>query len=126
MTRAYRLIERATQIPVPGGKRIEEIFGRVNTSTGAFSLAHMVAPPGWGEPAQRPTFGELTLMVRGRMRVEIGEGAGLEVVEVAAGQAFWVEPDVRVRYANPYPEESEYYAVCLPAFSPEAARRERE
>jgi mannose-6-phosphate isomerase-like protein (cupin superfamily) len=118
----YRKVSARTRIPVPGGKLIEEIFGRVHTGTDAFSLAHMVAPPGWGEPAQTPAFGELTLMIRGRMRVEV-DG---EVVELAAGEAFWIEPDVRVRYANPYPEESEYYAVCMPAFSPELARREDE
>src|SRR4051812_17660147 len=101
----YRLIERPTRIPVPGGKLIEEWAGRVNTGQAGFSLAHMVAPPGWGEPGQRPEFGELTLMVRGRMRVEVGD----EEVELAAGQAIWVEPGVRVRYSNPFPEEGEYY-----------------
>ena len=116
----YRLVTSPTRIPVPGGKLIEELFGRVNTGTEKFSLAHMVAPPGWGEPLQAPEFGELTLMVRGRMRVEVAE----ESLELKAGQALWIEPGVRVRYSNPYPEESEYFAVCLPAFSPGAAHRE--
>lgn len=119
----YRHVETATRIPVPGGKLIEELFGRVNTGTDAFSLAHMVAPPGWGEPAQRPTFGELTIMVRGRMHIAIGEG---DIVELSAGQAFWIDGGERVQYANPYEEESEYFAVCLPAFSPDEAHREEE
>ncbi|ACY18091.1 cupin domain-containing protein [Haliangium ochraceum] len=118
----YRLVESSTTIPVPGGKRIEEFFGRVNTETDAFSLAHMIAPPGWTEPAQRPTFGELTIMVRGTMDIEVGE----DTVTLRAGQAFWVEPDVRVRYSNNSQEEGEYYAVCMPAFSPDGARREPE
>lgn len=116
----YRLVQSATRIPVPGGKLIEELFGRVNTETGAFSLAHMVAPSGWSEPAQRPEFGELTIMVRGAMKIEV-DG---DEVEVRAGQAFWVEPDVRVRYSNPFDEDSEYYAVCIPAFHPDTAHRE--
>ena len=116
----YRLVEQATRIPVPGGKLIEELFGHVNTGTGAFSLAHMVAPGGWSEPAQRPGFGELTIMVRGAMSIEVD---GEEVV-VRAGQAFWVEPDVRVRYSNPFAEENEYYAVCIPAFHPDTAHRD--
>jgi mannose-6-phosphate isomerase-like protein (cupin superfamily) len=124
MTQRHRLVVRATPIPAPGGKRIEEFFGRVSTGTEAFSLAHMVAPAGWAEPAQRPTFGELTLVLRGRMRVEVGDDTEPEVVVVEAGQAFWVEPNVRVRYSNPFPEESEYYAWCLPAFDVDAARRE--
>ncbi len=122
MAHPYRLVTAATRIPVPGGKLIEELFGRVNTGTDGFSLAHMIAPPGWGEPAQTPSFGELTLMIRGRMRVEI---AG-ETVELSAGQAIWTEPEQRVRYSNPYDEESEYFAVCIPAFAPERARREAD
>jgi mannose-6-phosphate isomerase-like protein (cupin superfamily) len=116
----YRIVTAATRVPVPGGKLIEELFGRVNTGTDAFSLAHMVAPPGWAEPAQTPAFGELTVMVRGRMRVEM-EG---ETVEVGAGQAIWTEPGTRVRYSNPGQSESEYFAVCIPAFSPDLAGRE--
>ena len=118
----YRLVTSATRIPVPGDKLIEELFGRVNTGTDGFSLAHMKAPPGWGEPAQTPAFGELTIVVRGRMTIEIGDGT--EVVTVAAGQAIWTEPGLRVRYANPWPEENEYFAVCIPAFSPDAVHRE--
>ncbi len=118
----YRLVTAPTEVPVPGGKRIEEIFGRVNTGTDQFSLAHMVAPPAWSEPAQTPDFGELTVMVRGRLRIEV-DG---EPVELAAGHALWVEPGVTVRYGNPYDEECEYYAICIPAFSPEAAHREVE
>ncbi|WP_438017299.1 cupin domain-containing protein [Sorangium sp. So ce315] len=120
MPRPYRLVTSATRIPVPGGKLIEELFGRVNTGTDGFSLAHMVAPPGWSEPAQTPSFGELTLMIRGRMRVEI---AG-ETIDLAAGQAIWTEADQRVRYSNPFDEESEYFALCIPAFAPDLARRD--
>ena len=93
MAHPYRLVTSRARIPVPGGKLIEELFGRVNTGTDGFSLAHMVAPPGWSEPAQTPAFGELTLMIRGRMRVEI---AG-EAVDLSAGQALWSWPGLRVR-----------------------------
>ena len=116
----YKLVTQPSIIPVPGGKTIEEIFGRVNTGSEEFSLAHMVAPPGWDEPPQTPEFGELTVMVRGRMRLEVGE----ETIDLAAGQAVWTEPGVRVHYGNPFPEEAEYYAICIPAFSPELANRE--
>jgi mannose-6-phosphate isomerase-like protein (cupin superfamily) len=118
----YRLVAEPTRIPVPGGKLIEEFFGAVNTGTSAFSLAHMIAPAGWSEPAQCPDFGELTIMIRGAMKIEIDDH---ELV-VRAGQAFWVEGGVRVRYSNPFDEESEYYAVCMPAFTPENANRDHE
>ncbi|CAN99166.1 cupin domain-containing protein [Sorangium sp. So ce726] len=122
MAHPYRLVTSRARIPVPGGKLIEELFGRVNTGTEGFSLAHMVAPPGWSEPAQTPSFGELTLVIRGRVRAEI---AG-ETVDVSAGQALWTEPDQRVRYSNPFDEESEYFALCIPAFAPDLARRDAE
>jgi mannose-6-phosphate isomerase-like protein (cupin superfamily) len=120
VTRPYRLATAGTRIPVPGGKLIEELFGRVNTGSEDFGLAHRVAPPGRGEPAQTPSFGELTVMVRGRMQAEIGG----ETVVLSAGQALWAEPDQHVRYSNPFDEESEHFAVCIPAFSPELARRD--
>lgn len=120
MSKGYRLVTAATRIPVPGGKLIEEVFGRVNTGTDQFSLAHMIAPPGWGEPFQKPGFGELTIMTRGRMQVELPE----ETLELKAGQSIWIEPGVRVRYSNPFPEESEYFALCLPAFAIDTVHRE--
>ena len=115
----FRLVTEASRIPVPGGKLIEEMFGRVNTGTDRFSLARMVAPPRWSEAEQQPEFGELTIMLRGTMRVEVGG----QPVDVGAGQAIWIEPRQRVRYSNPFDEESEYYAVCIPAFSVESAGR---
>ena len=116
----YRLVTEPALVPVPGGKLIEEIFGRVNTDTEQFSLAHMVAPPSWSEPPQTPDFGELTVMLRGRLAIDVdGETLTLE-----AGHSLWVEPGVRVHYRNPFDEECEYFALCIPAFSPELAHRE--
>jgi mannose-6-phosphate isomerase-like protein (cupin superfamily) len=122
MTKGYRLVTSATRIAVPGNKLVEELFGRVNTGTSQFSLAHMVSPPGWSEPFQKPQFGELTIMVRGTMLVELPDSE--DKVELRGGQAIWIEPGVRVRYSNPYPDQGEYYAVCLPAFSPQTVHRE--
>ncbi|MCI0637028.1 MAG: cupin domain-containing protein [Actinobacteria bacterium] len=115
----YRVCERPVTIPVPDGKLIEEMFGRVSTGTDVWSLAHMVAPPGWGEPAQTPEFGEITVMVRGKMQVEVGA----EKVVLRSGQAIFVEPSTTVRYSNPFDEESEYFAICIPAFTVERAHR---
>ena len=74
-----------TRIPVPGGKLVEEHFGNVNTKSSKFSLAHMVSPPGWGEPFQKPEFGELTIMTRGRMQVELPDSG--ETIELKGGQS---------------------------------------
>lgn len=114
------LIEQPTRIPVPGGKVIEEYVGRVNTAESAVSVAHMIAPGGWQEPAQRPEFDEFTLVLRGLLRVETDAG----VLDVRAGQAVVTRAGERVRYTTPDSDGAEYVAVCLPAFAPDLAHRE--
>lgn len=120
------LIAAPTRIPVPGGKTIDEYVGRVNTQTSKLSVAHMVAPPGWTEPAQVPAFDEITVVLRGMVRVEVfGTSGPPEVIDVRAGQAVLTKAGERVRYSTDI-EETEYFAVCLPAFSPETAHRDEE
>ena len=109
------------RIPVPGGKLIEEHVGHVNTGTAALSVAHMVAPPAWSEPAQTPAFDEVTIVLRGTMRVEHDGGH----LDVGPGETVLCEAGERVRYLNPSPtDECEYWAVCTPAFAPDLAGRE--
>jgi len=117
------LISAPTSIPVPGGKVIDEYVGRVNTGTGAVSVAHMTAPPGWDEPAQAPEFDEITVVLRGIVRVEVSTDGASETIEVRAGQAVITRAGERVRYSTG-DEETEYVAVCLPAFSPETVNRD--
>ena len=52
-----RHITSPTRIAVPGDppKQIEELVGRINSDTSDVSIARMVAPPGWVEPAQTPS-----------------------------------------------------------------------
>ena len=101
-------------------KRIEEYVGRVNSGHAAVSVARMVSPGGWEEPGQRPEFEEVTVVLRGRVRVETEGGA----LEVQAGQAVVTRPGEWVRYSTPDPDGAEYIAVCLPAFSPDTVHRE--
>jgi quercetin dioxygenase-like cupin family protein len=98
-------------------KSIFEYFGRVRSCEDGVSIARMVSPPGWKEPAQSPDFAEYTVVLKGVLRVETKEGT----IEVRAGQAIRTERGERVRYSTP--EGAEYIAVCLPAFSPEGVHR---
>jgi len=102
-------------------KRIEEYVGRVNSGAAHVSVARMVSPAGWVEPGQRPEFEEVTLVLRGALRVEHEGGA----LEVRAGQAVVTRPGEWVRYSSPEPGGAEYVAVCLPAFSPETVHRDQ-
>ena len=117
-----RLIERPTIVEAAGNKpkRIEEYAGRVNSGHATVSVARMVSPGGWEEPGQRPEFEEITVVLRGRLRVQY-EGGALDVV---AGQAVVTAPGEWVRYSTPDPGGAEYVAVCLPAFSPAQVHRD--
>ncbi|RZK87982.1 MAG: cupin domain-containing protein, partial [Hymenobacter sp.] len=108
------------RVPTTDGKLIEEHVGLASTGTGQYSVAHMVAPPQWSEPHQRPEFDEITIVVRGRKRFEI-DG---DVVELQAGESLLIRAGARVRYSNPFDAECEYWSVCVPAFSPATVHRE--
>jgi ethanolamine utilization protein EutQ len=118
------LISQPTRIQAAGNKPklIDEYIGRVNSKTQAASVAHMRSPQGWVEPGQTPEFDEFTIVLKGRLRVEHKQGA----LEVAAGQAVIVHAGEWVRYSTPQEDGAEYIAVCLPAFSMDTVRRDRE
>ena len=101
-------------------KEIREYVGRVASGDAAVSIAKMVSPPGWVEPAQTPEFDEYTGVLRGELHV-IAPGSR-EVVR--AGQAVHVPRGTRVQYATPGPDGAEYVAVCLPAFAPDTVHRD--
>jgi mannose-6-phosphate isomerase-like protein (cupin superfamily) len=117
-----RLIEKPTAIACVGTKPklIQEFAGRVNSGHAAVSVARMISPSGWEEPGQRPEFEEITVVLKGALRVEHEGGA----LEVTAGQAVVTSPGEWVRYSTPGPEGAEYVAVCLPAFSPTTVHRD--
>ncbi len=111
------------RIPAPGAKVIEEHVGGASTGTTSASVAHMIAPPAWDEPWQRPDFDEVTIVVRGTMRVEHDGG----YTDVGSGETILCRAGERIRYVNPSStDECEYWAVCAPAFSPETVNREAD
>lgn len=100
-------------------KRIEEYAGRMSSQHSSVSVARMISPDEWVEPAQTPEFEEISVVLRGMLRVECGG----EIFEVRGGQAIITKPGETVRYSTPDPEGAEYIAVCLPAFSPKTVHR---
>jgi quercetin dioxygenase-like cupin family protein len=117
-----RLIATPTRVAAAGSKPklIDEFVGAVNSGHAAVSVARMQSPGGWEEPGQRPAFEEITLVLRGMLRVEHGAG----VIDVRAGQAIVAAPGEWVRYSTPEPDGAEYVAICLPAFTPATVHRD--
>jgi len=103
------------------GKSIKEHFGLASTKEDKYSLAHMIAPPGWSESYQTPQFDEITFVIKGRKKIMIDES---EEITLHAGESLLIRKGFRVQYSNPFDEETEYVSVCVPAFSIDSVRRE--
>ena len=106
-------------VPTTDGKLIEELFGAASTEQDDISIAHMVAPPGWSEPAQIPEFEEYTYIIKGKKQFLIED----EMITLEAGEGIKINKGVKVQYSNPYTEPCEYIAICKPAFRLDRANR---
>jgi mannose-6-phosphate isomerase-like protein (cupin superfamily) len=116
------LISKPSIIQAAGTKpkRIEEYAGRVNSGHSSVSIARMVSPEGWLEPGQKPEFEEITVVLKGMLRVESTDG----ILDVRAGQGVVAHAGEWVRYSTPEASGAEYVAICLPAFSMETVHRD--
>ena len=115
------IIKSPTKIEAAGNKPklIEEFVGRVNSSNENISIAKMRSPAGWKEPGQTPKFDEYTLVLKGKLKVETKN----QVFEVNAGQAIVTHKGEWIKYSTPK-EDTEYIAICHPAFSPQTVHRD--
>jgi mannose-6-phosphate isomerase-like protein (cupin superfamily) len=119
-----KLISSPTRVNAVGNKpkTIEEFVGHVNNGEQRLSVARMRSPGGWLEPGQTPEFDEFTIVLTGTLRVTHRTGT----LDVAAGQAVIASAGEWVQYSTPCAEGAEYFAVCLPAFSPQMVHRDNE
>jgi mannose-6-phosphate isomerase-like protein (cupin superfamily) len=117
-----QLVSNPVVIAAAGNKPkvIKEFVGGPSTGFPHISVAHMRSPGGWEEPGQRPDFQEITVVLKGTLRVEHDGGE----LSVHAGQAVITSPGEWVRYSTPGAEGAEYVAICLPAFSPDSVHRD--
>ncbi len=117
------LLAQSTRITAAGNKPklIDEYIGRVNSQTAKASVAHMRSPGGWVEPGQTPEFDEFTIVLRGVLHVNYGNGE----LDVNSGQAVIAHAGEWIQYSTPGAEGAEYIAVCVPAFDMQTVHRDR-
>lgn len=113
-------LRKGKLIPRDDGKRIEEFIGAATTGSPSVSVARMLAPPGWSEPAQQPEFDEAVLVLRGELTLLI-DG---KRERIAAGEVGWVPRGKRVIYRNDGQGACDYWSICAPAFRIELAHVE--
>ena len=122
MPKNYLIQKSPFIVPTTDGKLIEEHFGNATNQDTNLSIAHMIAPPRWSEPFQTPNFDEYTYIIKGKKQFII-DG---ELIVLEAGQSIKINRNTRVQYSNPFDEECEYLAICLPAFSMDLVNREEQ
>jgi probable rRNA maturation factor len=113
-------LRKGKLIPREDGKRIEEFIGAASTGSASVSVARMLAPPGWSEPAQKPEFDESVLVLRGELTLVI-DG---KRERIGPGEVGWVPKGRRVTYRNDGQGACDYWSICAPAFRPELAHIE--
>ncbi len=116
-----KLIKEATVIKPVGNKPkiIREFVGAINSNTSELSIAHMTSSKGWKEPGQCPDFDEYTLVLKGELMVESKD----KELKVLKGEAVIAYAKEWIRYSTPN-KDTEYIAVCVPAFSNETVHRD--
>lgn len=116
-----KIITHLSKIQSEGNKPkiINEIIGRVNSNSEQISIAHMKSPKGWSEPGQKPEFDEYTYVLSGELQIETEN----ETLVIKNNQAIICYKGEWIKYSTPN-SETEYIAVCLPAFSPDIVNRD--
>ncbi|MCY1041355.1 rRNA maturation RNase YbeY [Corallococcus sp. bb12-1] len=114
-------LRKGKVIPRDDGKRIEEFVGAASTQTESASVARMLAPPGWSEPAQTPEFDEVVLVLAGELTLVV-DG---KRERIGAGEVGLVPRGKRVVYRNDSQGACDYWSICAPAFRVELAHIEK-
>ena len=77
----------------------------MNSGTSALSIARMVSPSGWSEPAQIPSFDEFTVV-----SADDSSQTRDTVHQVSEGQAIWASSGEWIRYSTPGPGGCRIYS----------------
>ncbi|MDP3003280.1 MAG: hypothetical protein Q8N38_09150 [Bacteroidales bacterium] len=117
------IIKEPSIIKAAGNKEIiiKECFGYVNSKISEVSIAHLKSPEGWEEPGQCPEFNEYTIVLKGSLKIKTKK----EEFIVSEGMGILTTSDEWIQYSSPFEGGAKYIAICLPAFSPEIAHRDK-
>jgi mannose-6-phosphate isomerase-like protein (cupin superfamily) len=80
----------------------------------------MNSPQGWEEPGQTPEFDEYTVVLKGTLQVRTRE----ELFILVEGNCILTRAGEWVQYSSPFAGGAEYFAICMPAFSPDNVHRD--
>jgi hypothetical protein len=119
-----RIIKSPKIIKAAGTKEkiIKEFFGRVNSGESEVSIAYMKSPEGWSEPGQCPEFNEYTVVLKGKLHISTIDDEFI----IDEGEGIMTQKNEWIKYSSPFKGGAEYVAVCIPAFSPELVKRDKE
>ena len=117
----YAALNRKARFDSGSGREIHRGVRRPAIYGGmlVFSVAVMVAPAGWDEPFQTPTFDEFTVVLEGELLVDHGDETSADGCRSGDHHAGPVSA-----FASRTDSGARYVAVCLPAFAPEQAHRD--
>lgn len=116
-----KIIKSPAIIDTNSPKIIEEFFGLVNTGNNNISIARMQAPKGWKEVGQYPDFDEYIIILNGSIQAETKNGTFV----IKQGEGILTKKNKWVRFSSPI-EDSEYIAICIPAFSLGRVNRDKK
>jgi len=105
----YRIQKSPFVVPTTDGKHIEEHFGLATDGNPQLSIAHMIAPSGWSEPFQTPTFDEYTYIIKGKKQFNVVDG---EIIILEAGQSIKIDKNTRVQYSKGLSRINLYIWTC--------------
>jgi len=118
-----KLIGKGTTVVEFEGLKIEELAGNVATSNDTLSVARVTVATPSAEPWLTLHYDEWICVLKGKIDFQYGDGPN--VLAAQEGQTIFIAEGERFRPV--FPEgNTEYIAVCLPAFKPERCIREED
>lgn len=119
-----KLVGKAFRVVGTEGLTVDELVGNASTQQDTLSVAHVrYAQPGDDPVWLNVAYDEWMSVTKGRIEVQYYNGDKLETLHVGAGETCFIGKGERAKPIFPV-GDTEYIAVCLPAFSPDRCVRE--